>query len=80
MPDSSPCTALSGCVNGGGPGFTGKAYSTRGSAWYGMTYDASQFVATEVGTMNLQFGTNTSTLRTSINGHAQVQMIERQGF
>jgi len=80
MPDSSPCTVQAGCVEGGGPGFTGKAYSTRSSAWYGKTYDAAQFVATEVGTMSLQFGANASTLRTSINGHAQVQAIERQGF
>jgi len=80
MPDSSPCTVASGCVNGGGPGFTGKVYSTRGSAWYGKTYDASQFVATEAGTMNLQFGANTATFRTTVNGRSQVQPIERQGF
>lgn len=80
MPDSSPCTALSGCVAGGGPGFTGKAYSTRSSAWYGRTYDASQFVATEVGTMSLQFGANTARFRTTINGYVQDQPVERQGF
>jgi hypothetical protein len=61
--------------------FTGDIYSTTSSAWIGVPYDASQFKATKVGTMVIDFeDANKAVMTSTVNGQTQTRIIVRQPF
>ena len=61
--------------------FTGDIYTTTTSAWLGVPYDASKFVATRVGTMVIDYrDANTATMTYTVGNITQTKLITRQGF
>jgi N-acetylneuraminic acid mutarotase len=64
-----------------GTTFSGDVYATVGSAWLGVPYVVSQYSATKVGTMIVDFeDQNKANMTTTINGVTQSRMIVRQPF
>ena len=54
---------------------------TTSSPWLGVTYDASKFVATKVGSMVIDFrDANTATITYTVGTVTQTKMIVRQAF
>ena len=61
--------------------YRGDIYATVSSGWLGVNYTASQFVATKVGTMTLNFADqNNATMTYVVNGISQTKTITRQPF
>ena len=61
--------------------FTGDIYTTTSSAWLGVSYDASKFIATKVGTMVIDYrDANTATMTYTVGNITQTKLIVRQGF
>lgn len=64
-----------------GQRYTGRLYSTKGSAWLGAAYDPSAFVASEAGSLALSFLDRDTALATySVGGVQQTKALFRQPF
>ena len=61
--------------------YTAPLYSTKGSAWLGVTYSPAQFVVTPVGSMSLNFtDADNGMLSYTVNGVTQTKSIIPQTF
>jgi hypothetical protein len=67
--------------NWNGTVWSASVYAHSSSAWLGVAYNGSQFTATNVGTIALDFSdASNATMTTTVNGIAQVRRIERQPY
>ena len=72
-------TAQGGTWNG--TVWTGTVYAHTSAAWLGVPYNGSQFTATIVGSIALDFtDASTAVMTYTVNGFTQVKRIERQPY
>ena len=72
-------TAQGGSWNG--TVWSGTVYAHTSAAWLGVPYNGSQFTATKVGTISLEFNdASNATMTYTVNGFTQVKHIERQPY
>jgi hypothetical protein len=72
-------TAQGGSWNG--TVWSGLVYAHSSAAWLGVPYNGSQFTATNIGTIALDFTDASSAIMTyTVNGFSQVKRIERQPY
>ena len=72
-------TAQGGTWNG--TVWTGTVYAHTSAAWLGVPYNGSQFTATIVGSIALDFtDASTAVMTYNVNGFTQVKRIERQPY
>ncbi len=61
--------------------WSGTIYAHTSAAWLGVAYNGSQFTATNVGSISIDFSdASTATMTTSVSGIVQSRRIERQPY
>ncbi len=60
--------------------YAGRMYRTRGAAWVGRAYDASQVQVLDVGSFRLRFQADTATMDYVIEGRPGTLLLARQPF
>lgn len=67
--------------NWSGTVWSGTIFAHTSAAWLGVPYNGSQFTATNVGSISIDFSdASTATMTTTVNGLVQSRRIERQPY